>query len=208
MNRAIRFTACITFFAIALQFPFAAEAKKQGLRHQVQANRHDIRLLVNGLCAGDIATCTPVAGPAGPPGADGAPGTNGVDGADGSSCSVTQNDDGATISCTDDGSSATVMDGNASHRVMLTDMDLGLLNGANLGATVVLVVDAPFPVAVTFVHRNGAAPGDPVPPNHFLLANGLDFVASEGSSLTLVLVDLPSHGQAWVETVRSEVPAP
>jgi hypothetical protein len=52
-------------------------------------------------------------GPQGPAGADGATGPAGpagADGADGTSCTVTQGDGSATISCTD-GTSATVYDG-------------------------------------------------------------------------------------------------
>lgn len=53
-------------------------------------------------------------GSAGQTGATGAAGSAGSNGASGSNCTVTQNDDGATISCTD-GTSATITDGANGH---------------------------------------------------------------------------------------------
>ena len=49
-------------------------------------------------------------GPPGPPGVQGVPGADGQDGIDGTSCSVTQGDGSATITCSDS-TSATIFDG-------------------------------------------------------------------------------------------------
>ena len=108
------------FILAGLLGPVVASADKGGLKDTVQQ-------IVDGLCGGDASTCSTVEGPPGPRGPRGLPGEDGEDGAagpageDGSSCTVTQDEAGATISC-DDGSSATVLDGEPESLYILNDI--------------------------------------------------------------------------------------